>query len=243
MPFERMPGRELSPRPNIIGEQKLDIPRREIVAAVCFRLLTTDVEFLLVRTHRGRWTFPKGGVQAGLTYAQSAALEAYEEAGVHGRIEETAFLQYRLRRFSRQSAADIEKSVHAHLCEVLRLDSPQETNRNPTWFSSEKAKRRLAEGRTDENAAELARVVDKAFARIRRMPIRGLLAKDPLLKVRFEKSEFTDFPARSDVKALPNPRQNRTLHVPGQQSVSVRSGGKVLQLPSRFKIGGSFGGS
>src|SRR5215470_13183079 len=61
---------------------------RQLVAAVCFRLLSTGVEFLLVRTRRGRWTFPKGGTQAGFSHAQSAALEAFEEAGVHGRIEE-----------------------------------------------------------------------------------------------------------------------------------------------------------
>src|SRR5215467_12359285 len=68
---------------------------RQQVAAVCFRILSTGVEFLLVRTRRNRWTFPKGGVQPGLTHAQSAAIEAYEEAGVHGRIEEAAFAQYR----------------------------------------------------------------------------------------------------------------------------------------------------
>ena len=60
--------------------------RRQQVAAVCFRILSTGVEFLLVRTRRGRWTFPKGGAQAGFTHAQSAALEAFEEAGVKGKV-------------------------------------------------------------------------------------------------------------------------------------------------------------
>ena len=47
-----------------------------------------------MRTRGGRWTFPKGRVESGLTHAQAAALEAFEEAGVHGRIEEAAFARY-----------------------------------------------------------------------------------------------------------------------------------------------------
>jgi 8-oxo-dGTP pyrophosphatase MutT (NUDIX family) len=159
---------------------------RQQVAAVCFRILSTGVEFLLVNTRRSRWTFPKGGVEPGLTYAQSAAIEAYEEAGVHGRIEENAFAQYqngKLRSGERQI-------IHAHLCEVLRLGEPEELNRNPTWFPPAKAKRRLAEGRTAENASELARVVDRAVARIRRFPGRNLVGNDPLMRVRFEAEEF-----------------------------------------------------
>jgi 8-oxo-dGTP pyrophosphatase MutT (NUDIX family) len=161
---------------------------RQQVAAICFRILSTGVEFLLVRTRRGRWTFPKGGLQSGLTQAQSAALEAYEEAGVHGRIEELAFVRYKLRK----GQATIERHVfvHAHLCEVLRLDAPQELNRDPTWFSHTKAKRRLGEGRSRENGVELARVVDRAAARIRRLPARSTLVSDPLFTVRFEASEL-----------------------------------------------------
>src|SRR5258706_7336546 len=53
----------------------------EQVAAVCYRVRGTEIEFLLVRTGSGHWTFPKGGVEPGLTHAQAAALEAFEEAG------------------------------------------------------------------------------------------------------------------------------------------------------------------
>jgi 8-oxo-dGTP pyrophosphatase MutT (NUDIX family) len=165
---------------------------REQVAAVCFRILSTGVEFLLVRTRRGRWTFPKGGAQKGLTHAQSAALEALEEAGVHGRIEEIAFVCYTFRKVKKEAGfdAEVKASVHAHLCEVLRLVVPQEANRNPTWFSATRAKRRLAQGRNRQNATELARVIDRAVARIRRLPARMMLVKDPLLAVKFDASEI-----------------------------------------------------
>jgi len=142
------------------------------VAAVCYRVRGDGIQFLLVRTRGGgRWTFPKGGVEPGLTYAQSAALEAFEEAGVHGRMEDIAFARYyrrprgRARDTARSDAREL--TVRAHLCEVLRLGPPQESNRNPTWFSAEKAKRRLRQERSQECGTELTRVVDRALVRIR----------------------------------------------------------------------------
>src|SRR5882672_5085191 len=72
----------------------------EQVAAVCYWVRGSGIEFLLVRTRgSGRWTFPKGSAEPGLTHAQAAALEAFEEAGVHGRIEEASFARY-VRKFA-----------------------------------------------------------------------------------------------------------------------------------------------
>jgi 8-oxo-dGTP pyrophosphatase MutT (NUDIX family) len=139
--------------------------RCQQVAAVCYRIRGSNIEFLLVQTRGGRWTFPKGSVEPGLTHAQTAALEAYEEAGVHGRMEEASFTRYVRRKGSGRSSA-LEVGVSVHLCEVLRLGPPQELNRNRTWFSAEKAKRRLREKRSPNYGAELARVVDRAVARI-----------------------------------------------------------------------------
>jgi len=130
--------------------------RCQQVAAVCYRIRGSNIEFLLVQTRGGRWTFPKGSVEPGLTHAQTAALEAYEEAGVHGWMEEASFTRYVRRKGSGRSSA----------LEVLRLGPPQELNRNRTWLSAEKAKRRLREKRSPNYGAELARVVDRAVARI-----------------------------------------------------------------------------
>ena len=185
--------------------------RCEQVAAVCFRVRSTGIEFLLVRTRKERWIFPKGSAEPGLTHAQAAALEAFEEAGVHGRMEEVSFTRYiqRKRANMRRSAAT-ELSVSAHLCEVLRLGPPQEFNREPTWFSAEKAKRRLREDRAPEHGAELARVVDRAVNRIQRLRSVANLTpevrrperqkKDGLQKVRFieiESARVTSIKARS----------------------------------------------
>ena len=137
----------------------------EQVAAVCYRVRGESIEFLLVQTSGGRWTFPKGGAARGLTHAQAAALEAFEEAGVHGRIEEASFAHYS-RHESGKDRSGMEVRVSAHLCEVRRLDPPQESNRNRTWFSADKAKLRLREDRSPASGATLARLVDRAVARI-----------------------------------------------------------------------------
>lgn len=139
------------------------------MAAICYRLGKRGIEFLLVRTRGRRWTFPKGSIESGLTNAQAAALEAFEEAGVHGRIEEAAFARYvRVKPGRDRLSSEIEVVINAHLCEVQRLGKPEEKDRDPAWFSAEKAKRRLREERADDYGDDLARIVDRAVARIQR---------------------------------------------------------------------------
>lgn len=167
-------------------EQLSKLRECEQVAAVCFRIRGGTIEFLLVRTRGGRWIFPKGKAEPGLTHAQAAALEAFEEAGVHGRMEEVCFIRYtRHKQGWRNSSARSsgnQVSVNAHLCEVLRVEPPQERDRNPTWFSYEKTKKRLLEGRSPEYGAEITSVIDHAVSRIRG---RRSAVRDTIQKVRF----------------------------------------------------------
>jgi len=185
--------------------------RRQQVAAVCYRIGKRGIQFLLVQTRGGRWIFPKGGVEPGLTLAQSAALEAFEEAGVHGRMEAIPFVRYFRRREpagtkkDKRTAArsEGESGVSAHLCEVSRLEPPQESNRNPSWFSAEKTKQCLLKDRAPEFGAELGRVVDRAISRIQRLRgsahhTAGRMHSDGLHKVRFEFHE--DGGVRDDLR-------------------------------------------
>ncbi|HVP54647.1 MAG TPA: NUDIX domain-containing protein [Candidatus Eisenbacteria bacterium] len=137
------------------------------VAAVCYRLKGDEPEFLLVRTRSGRWTFPKGGVDGDATHAAAAAREAYEEAGVEGRIEHEPFLWYFHSKRNRFRSQRSMVPVHAHLCEVERLVPPKEDYRKPTWFKADKARRRLRENRSAELAGEVIQVIDHAVVRIR----------------------------------------------------------------------------
>jgi 8-oxo-dGTP pyrophosphatase MutT (NUDIX family) len=189
----------VEPSAKVLQSSRLPHGRQQ-VAAVCYRNGRRGIEFLLVQTRSGRWIFPKGGVQPGLTHAQSAAMEAFEEAGVHGRIETVAFARYvrnggkpvNVSKAKRTPAiVKVESSVIAHLCEVSRLEPPQESNRNPSWFSAEKAQQRLRKDRAPRFGAELARVVARAVSRIERLQSSArhtpdCLHKDGLHRVRFE---------------------------------------------------------
>ncbi|MBZ5719655.1 MAG: NUDIX domain-containing protein [Acidobacteriia bacterium] len=185
----------------------------EQVAAVCFRVRGAGIEFLLVETRGGRWTFPKGGTEPGLTHAQAAALEAFEEAGVHGRMEENSFTRYLHHkrgpvRHSAASSGEKELTVNTHLCEVLRLDPPQESNRNRTWFSADQAKQRLREGRAPDYGAELARVVDRAVTRIQRLRGGIVMAADTLQRVQLtaiDTPRKTTSPTKNPGPAKPAP--------------------------------------
>lgn len=134
------------------------------VAAVCYRVSPDGVQFLLVRTRAGRWTFPKGRVEGDPSRAAAAAREALEEAGVFGRVEAIPIGRY-LHTKQRSVHFD-EHPVDAHLCEVVSMVPPEETHREPTWFDPERAKRRLGENRKAKYASELTRVVDRALQHI-----------------------------------------------------------------------------
>ena len=218
---------------------------RQQVAAVCYRRGDDGVEFLLVETRRRRWTFPKGSAEPGLTHAQAAALEAYEEAGVHGRIEEEPFTCYvRSKRGKHKAKSspssspqagsqkdDHEIFIDAHLCEVLRLSAPEEARRNPTWFSVAKAKRRLREDRAPAYGDELARVVDLAVARVRMLhsaPAPGTQARvidSPLPAVRRNGSAAGNGAAKA---AIPGERLS--------QGGTVESSGAAVERDALQKV-------
>lgn len=124
-------------------------------------------------------------------------MEAFEEAGVHGRIEAASFARYiRRKRGSNGQSAAAKIAVYAHLCEVLRLEPPEEANRNPTWFPADRAKKRLQEGRAPDDCTEFARVVDRAVERIQRLQSSSRAPTDALNKVEFEACEQTGFRER-----------------------------------------------
>ncbi len=134
------------------------------VAAVCYRRKSRTTQFLLVRASSGRWTFPKGHVEPGLSHAAVAALEAFEEAGVTGKVDPQPFGVY----LHKKSSLAAEVRVHTFLLEVRRARSPQEIHRVPRWFSPKAAKKKLARRRRAKYHRTLLRVIDRAVEQIAR---------------------------------------------------------------------------
>ncbi len=129
-------------------------PARQVVAAVPVRARGGGgVEFLLVRTSNGeRWTFPKGGREAGETLAETAAREAIEEGGAIGRVGPEPIGEY-LYRGAR---------VVAFLLEVDATKPAAEPSRSPQWFGLRDARARLSEGHDDAYAEQMGRLLRAA---------------------------------------------------------------------------------
>ena len=146
---------------------KLAIGHPPQVAAVCYRIRGASVEFLLVNTSSGKWTFPKGRMEMAMTASESAAAEAWEEAGVCGAIEGESFGIYLDTKRSLGPSQEVsEIAIAAYLMEVHTAMVPQESGRNPSWFTPQEAKRRLSEARAAKYSEAIHKIVDAATHRI-----------------------------------------------------------------------------
>lgn len=115
--------------------------------AVCWRMHRGKVEVLLITSRdTGRWVIPKGWPILGLTPADTAAREAWEEAGVEGEV-----LADELGAFGYDKALGPRRfqpcSVQVFGLRVAELKDkfPERKERRRKWFAFEKAARKVAE--------------------------------------------------------------------------------------------------
>lgn len=137
------------------------------VAAVCYRQADGSVQFKLVRTNGGRWTFPKGHIEKGETPWVAAQREALEEAGVRGRIETEPLAVFPHEKRA-PDGRRMELTVAAYLLHVESESDTPEQDRDPTWFSPEQAKQKLAEKRSPRYQQAYSTVIDEACRRLAR---------------------------------------------------------------------------
>lgn len=115
-----------------------------------------DALRILLVTSRdtGRWVIPRGNPIRGLSPAQAAAQEAYEEAGVTGAMVAEPIGRYeygKRRRDGTVVAAKVE--VYALEVEVEREQWPERDQRERRWFEPEEA----ADAVDEPGLAELIR--------------------------------------------------------------------------------------
>jgi 8-oxo-dGTP pyrophosphatase MutT (NUDIX family) len=115
--------------------------------AVCWRMHRGKVEVLLITSRdTGRWVIPKGWPIAGLTPADTAAREAWEEAGVEGSV-----LEYELGAFGYdkvlgpKSVVPCSVQVYGLRVAGLKDKFPEKKVRRRKWFDHDKAARKVAE--------------------------------------------------------------------------------------------------
>ena len=124
--------------------------RREVLTqfgALCYRRKGRDTQVLLITSRETRrWVVPKGWPMPGLTPVEAAEREAWEEAGVRGRISTRCLGIY--------SYTKVLDTGHGLPCvvalfplKVLVLEKtfPERRERQRKWFSPEAAAARVEE--------------------------------------------------------------------------------------------------
>jgi len=106
-----------------------------------------DAEILLITSRETRrWVVPRGNAIAGLRDYESAAQEAFEEAGIRGGVEQSALGAYRYdkrRRDGRVVAAEVQ--LFRMLVTEESADWPERLERERRWFAPEEAAAAVAE--------------------------------------------------------------------------------------------------
>jgi len=111
------------------------------VAALCWRNHKGRVEVLLITSRdTGRWVIPKGWPMIGLTAAQAAAREAWEEAGVEGETFDQPLGQYLYDKIA-LPAVPVPCSVAVFPLQVKNLQKrfPERKQRRRKWFPASEA--------------------------------------------------------------------------------------------------------
>ncbi|MEX2249902.1 MAG: NUDIX hydrolase [Parvibaculum sp.] len=130
-------------------------PQRQ-VGAIPYAVIDGKVAVLLVTSRRtGRWIFPKGSLIDGLTPAEAAAREAFEEAGVEGEIAAAPLGAYSGYKRRGLRPLPIEVDLYPLRVATQHEDWPEKNERRRHWASLTEARKLLAEPRLVELALML----------------------------------------------------------------------------------------
>ena len=131
--------------------------------ALCYRLVQGKPQILLITSRtRKRWIIPKGWPADGLTPAQAAAQEAWEEGGVKGRAHGLCLGIYGyLKELAPGDTLPCVVAVYPLKVKTIAETYPESDQRRRKWFSLNKAKRKV-------DTPELREIIDHFDPRLLR---------------------------------------------------------------------------
>lgn len=131
-PYPAPYGMELRDRPAYYYTQSAVIP---------FRESSQGTEFLVISSSKkNHWVVPKGIQDPGLTAQESAAKEAYEEAGIRGEVLDSSLGRYIVEKWGATCEVDV---YPMRVNEVIDTDEWEESHRERQWLSADFAAARL----------------------------------------------------------------------------------------------------
>lgn len=120
---------------------------RTQIGGLCYRVRDGKPEFLLVTSRgTGRWVIPKGWPVGGKTTGAAALQEAWEEAGVVGKLVGNAIGVYAyLKREEKEDSLPCIVAVFPVKVKRLVDRFPEARERRRKWFSRKKAAAKVDE--------------------------------------------------------------------------------------------------
>ena len=115
-------------------------------AALGYRWTKSGPQMVLV-TSRGtrRWVVPKGKIKPGCTARESAANEAFEEAGITGRMSRNCIGVYGYQKADHKLGAYCKVRVYPMKVTVQLPDWPERRERRREWVAFDVAAARVRE--------------------------------------------------------------------------------------------------
>ena len=105
-------------------------------AAIPFRRNNSTIEILLITSiNSGKWIFPKGIIDEGQTALQTAVNEAFEEAGIKGRVMDILVGEYKYKKWG----GTCQVRVYPMSVEDQLDEWPEAGLRKRCWVRPEKA--------------------------------------------------------------------------------------------------------
>jgi 8-oxo-dGTP pyrophosphatase MutT (NUDIX family) len=102
-------------------------------------------------------------VDPGETPAEAAEREAFEEAGVSGRLDPQPVDAVMLIKRPTEVLRPTRMRAPVFLLEVLATEAPEETYRHPEWLAPAEAEQRLSQGRMRWSSAARVRALHAAM--------------------------------------------------------------------------------
>ena len=132
--------------PNSLAAFKKNDVRTQY-AALCYRLRKDSVQVLLVTSRdSGRWVIPKGWPMKDRSAAEAAETEAWEEAGVTGKVKDHCLGVYSyLKGIDDTHSLPVVVAVYPLLVADISDDFPEADQRRRKWFDAKKASGRVVE--------------------------------------------------------------------------------------------------
>ena len=120
-----------------MDKQSVHIPQSSILP---YRVRKSGPTFLLITSiGSGRWVLPKGHIASDITPRQSAIKEAFQEAGINGKVPKKSLGTYTYSKENEPGVPPYQVEVFTMRVTCVLNAWPEELRRTREWMSPKKA--------------------------------------------------------------------------------------------------------